>query len=54
MTGVIRTARASGRNNRSIILTLPRAIADQYGITTGTKLEISPYMTNGFIIQVKV
>ena len=50
MPGVERKARAEGR---AIVLTLPRALADQYGIKAGTKLEITPYMANSFIIQVK-
>jgi len=48
--GVRRNARAEGR---AIVLTLPRALADQYNIKPGTILEIKPFQPNIFIVEVK-
>ena len=41
-----------GNSDESIILTIPRSIADMYSMKIGTKLELIPYTTD--TLQVRI
>jgi len=40
-----------GNADGAITLTIPRSIADLYGMQIGTKIEIEPYMKDTFLLR---